>query len=156
MKLNTKALKEVEIGIPIIQEGVYHARLDKVELKPNKAGDGQNLYIMVKVLDNPVQSKVDGKEIQNQGQVVCSRYISMQSTDTYDPNKALKELAVAINHPENEDLEETHLKDKIVMVKIGWQDKRKDEKTGKEYAASNTIDRFTPVPAEDTFTPPPF
>lgn len=156
MKLNTKALAEVEIGIPVIQEGVYHARLDKVEIKPNKAGNGSNLYIMVKVLDNPVMLKSDGKEIENKGQVVCSRYISLQPSDTYDPNKILKELAVAINHPADQDLEETHLKDKIVMVKIGWQDKRKDETSGKEYPASNTIDRFTPVPAEDTFTPPPF
>ncbi len=155
MKLNTKPLAGIEIGIPVLAAGVYHARIDKVEVKQNKSGDGNNLYIMVKILDSAVVSH-SGKEIENKGQCVCSRYISLKPTPDYDPDQRLKELAVAIRHPEDQDLEVEHLKDKLVMVKLSVRDARKDEVTGREYPQSNELDRVSPVPEGDTFTPPPF
>lgn len=156
MKLNTKALADVEIGIPVITEGVYHARIDKVEVKPNKGGDGNNLVLVVKILDNPVLTHKEGKEIENKGQIVMSRYVSLKPTPDYDPDQRLKELAVAIKHPAEADLEVEHLKNQMVMVKVTYRDARKDDATGKEYPASNDIARFTPVKDDDTFAPPPF
>lgn len=156
MKLNTKALADVEIGIPIIAEGIYHARIDKVEIKSNKRGDGNNLVLQFKILDNPIFLYKDNKEIENRGQVVSTRYIGLVPSEKRDPNQDLKELAVAIKHPPESDLNESDLKDKLVMVKIGWKDKSKDEKSGKEYPAGNEVLRITPVPDEDHFTAPPF
>lgn len=156
MKLNTKRLAEVEIGIPIVAEGVYHAKMAKVEVKPNKKGDGNNLVIMFKVLDNPVYLHKDGAEIENKGQIVCTRHFSLVPTPDYDPDQAMKELAVAIALPEDEDLEVEKLLGKVVMVKMAHRDVRKDDATGKEYPESNDIKRVTPVPEDDTFTPPPF
>lgn len=155
MKLNTKALAQVEIGFPIIADGVYHARIDKVEIKQNKKGDGNNLNITFKILDNPVFLHKDAKEVENKGQVSIIRTFSLVPTDNYDPDKALKELAVAIKHPADSDLEESHLKDKMVMVKIEY--KAPTEKPGGgTYPEGNDVRRVTPVPDEDNFTAPPF
>lgn len=156
MKLNTKGLANVEIGIPIIAEGVYHARIDKKEVKTNKTGDGNNLVLMFRILDNPVFSFKDGREIVNNGQCVCTRYFSLKPTDDYDPDKAMKELAVAIKLPEDADLNLEDLDAKIVMVKIEHKSEEKDAKTGKIYPEGNDIKRVTPVPDDDNFTPPPF
>jgi len=157
MKLNTKPLAQIELGFPVIHAGNYHVLImgDKLEVKPNKAGDGNNLFIMLKVLDNPVTRFKDGESLENKGQIVVTRYISLKPTPDYDPDRALKELAVAIGHPQDEDLELDHLRNKVCMAKISVQPKRKDEATGKEYDESNSVDRFTPIPEDDTFTPPP-
>lgn len=150
MKLNTKSLAGVEIGIPVIAEGVYHARVEKPEVKPNKKGDGHNLVVMFRILDNPVMSFKDGKEIENKGQVVCTRYFSLVPTPDFDPDKSMKELAVAIKLPEEADLNVEDLDKKIVMVKVEHKDAE-----GK-YPEGNEIRRVTPVPADDTFSEPPF
>ena len=158
MKLNTKSLAGVEIGIPQISEGIYHARIvgDKLEVKPNKRGDGNNLYLQIRILDNPVTLYKDGSEIENKGQIVCSRYISLTPTPDYDPDQNLKELAIAIRLAPEADLNVDDLRDKLVMVKVEHKDEEKDKVTGKVYPAGNEIRRFTPVPDDDTFMPPPF
>lgn len=155
MKLNTKSLSDVEIGVPVLAPGVYHASLNKVEVKANKSGDGNNLVVMIKILDTPVVTNA-GKEIENRGQCVCTRYISLKPTPNYDPDQNLKELAVAIKNPPENDLNVEDLQGKLVMVKLSVRDAQKDEATGKEYPVSNNIDRFSPVGESDTFTPPPF
>jgi len=156
VKLNVKSLKDVEIGIPIIAEGVYHARIDKVGLKENNKGDGNNLVIMYRILDNSVYGYKDGKEIVNRGQVCVTRNYSMVPTPDYDPDKAMKELAVAVKHPPEDDLEDSHLLNKIVMIKVEHKEEQKDTKTGKTYPEGNDVRRVTPLPDDDTFTPPPF
>ena len=156
MKLNRQALKDVEIGIPVIADGVYHARIDKVEVKPNKKGDGNNLVIMFRILDNPVTLHKDGKEVENKGQVVNTRYFSLVPSDNYDPDKNMKELAVAIKLPEGKDLELEDLKDKVVMVKVEHKPEEKDEASGKTYPEGNDIRRITPLREDDNFTIPPF
>lgn len=156
MKLNTKSLKDVEIGIPIVAEGVYHARMEKVDVKPNKRGDGNNLVIQFKILDNPVVLHKTGEEIENKGQIVNARHFSMVPTPDYDPDKSLKELSVAIRHPEEADLEAEHLKDKIVMVKMAYKPEEEDPTTKRKYPDGNEIKRVTPVPEDDNFVPPPF
>lgn len=158
MKLNQKALAEVELGIPVVAEGVYHARIvgEKVQIKPNKRGDGNNLIVQYKILDNPVILHKDGKEITNKGQIVSTRYYSLTPTPDYDPDQNMKELAVATKLPEGEDLTEDYIKDKLVMVKLVVKEKRRDEETGREYPISNEVQRVSPVPPDDTFTAPPF
>lgn len=156
MKLNTKPLAQIELGFPVVVEGVYHGRIEKAEIKENNAKTGNNLVVTYKVLDNPVVRHKDGVEIENKGQVQPIRRYSLVPTPDYDPDRYMKELAVAIGHPPESDLEVENLADKLVMVKLSVKPKRKDEKTGKEYEESNDVDRVTPVPADDTFSPPLF
>ena len=143
-KLNTKALKEIELGIPVIASAVYFASISKAELKPNKSNTGNNLYLLFKIAD-PIVTKHDGTEVINRGQVVVSRYISLVPTDDYDPNIALKELAVAIGVPEGEDLNLEDLKDKKLKLKIAYR-----EAQG-QYGESNDVKRFLPLKPEDNF-----
>jgi hypothetical protein len=155
MKLNTKALADVEIGIPLITEGVYHARIvkEKLQVKPNKRGDGNNLVVQYKILDNPVHLHKDGKEIENKGQVVSTRHYSLVPTPDYDPDQNMKELAVAIKNPPDKDLEVEDLGDKLVMVKIIVKPARTGD-DGKTYPEGNEVQRVTPVKDDDTFTTP--
>lgn len=155
MKLNTKSLKDVEIGLLVVADGVYYARL-KAEVKQNNAGSGNNLKIVAKILDNPVVAHKDGKEVQNKGQIMAFRHVSLVPTDDYDPDKTLKEIAVAIKNDPEADLNVEDINNKIVKIKVSYEAESKNEQTGKVYPEKNNIDRFTPVSADDTFTPPPF
>lgn len=155
MKLNVKTLADVEIGLPVLTPGVYHARL-KAEVVANKAGTGNNLKVSAKILDNPVTLQKEGKEIQNKGQVLAFRHISLVPTDDYDPDKTLKELAVAIKLDPTADLNVEDLDGKTVNVKLSFEDESKDATSGKTYPPKNNIDRFTPIKDDDTFTVPPF
>ena len=156
MKLNVKSLEGVEIGIPMIAEGLYHAKIKKAEVKANKRGDGNILPVQFLILDNPLFLFKDGAQFDNKGQVVCTRNFSLLPTPDYDPDKAMKELAIAIKLPDEADLNLEDLQDKIVMVKLVHKDEEKDKDTGKTYPEGNDIRRVTPVPDDDTFTPPPF
>lgn len=159
MKLNQKALADVEIGFPVIAAGVYHARLNKPDLKENKMKDGQNLVLNVTVLDNPLVLHKDGKEIENKGRLKMSRYVSLKPTNDYDPDERLKEIALAIKLPLEADLNLEDLEGKLVMVKVGVRGERpKDDRnpSGDKYPESNEIERITPMKDDDTFTPPPF
>jgi hypothetical protein len=80
MKLNTKPLAGIEIGFPVIAEGLYHGKIKKHEVKPNKKGDGNNLVLQVQILDPVVNLHKDGAEITNKGQLVLTRYISLTPT----------------------------------------------------------------------------
>jgi hypothetical protein len=164
MKLNVKTLADVEIGIPLVTEGVYHARMAKVEVKENKTKDGNNLVVQYKILDPQVTLYKDGKVIDNKGNIVCTRHYSLKPTDNYDPDQSMKELALAIKLPVEEDLTLEALQafsqrsgpDGIVMVKINHKPEEKDERTGKTYPPGNDVARVTPMPDDDGFQPPPF
>lgn len=160
MKLNTKSLAGVEIGIPVISEGLYHARIEKPQVKPNKAGDGNNLVIMFRILDPIITLHKDGSEIANKGQIVNTRHFSLVATPDYDPDKAMKELAIAIKLADDADLEVEMLDRKVVMVKVTYAPEQEEEKngvkTGKKFPEKNDIRRITPVPEDDNFQEPPF
>ena len=146
MKLNTKSLSEVEIGIPVLAAGIYHAKIRKPELKDNKAGTGQNLVVTVTILEEAVTTS-DGKQVTNRGQCVCTRYISLVPSVKYDPDQAIKELAVAIGHPADQNLELSDLEGKTCMVNLEVQ-------VAGEYPESNWIKRFTKWKDDDAFNPP--
>jgi hypothetical protein len=117
MKLNTKSLVDVEIGMPVFAEGNYHAVIDKAEVKPNKAKDGQNLEIVYSLRD-PVLVTKDGKEITNKGRFKLTRRYSLKPTDNYDPDTSIKELAVAIGHDMTQDFTVDLLQGKRVMINV--------------------------------------
>jgi hypothetical protein len=144
MKLNTKSLVDVEIGMPIFAEGNYHAKVDAAKVEPNKAKDGNNLTVTIVLLD-PVLLRKDGTEVENKGRYKLTRRISLKPTDNYDPNTMLKELAIAIGHPVEEDLTVEDIVGKTCMVQLVVRPAEG------QYAESNDIRRFTKQPADDTF-----
>ena len=150
MQLNTKPLSGIELGTPILTVGSYHARI-KAELKANAKGTGDNLVVDVKVLDAVVYAHGDGKEIKNKGQINLRRYVSMVPSDNYDPDKACKELSVALGKSPDEDLLLEDLQGAEIMVKLGYEGDRHDPGTGKTYAASNKVDGFRKTPDDDPF-----
>jgi hypothetical protein len=144
MRLNTKPLKDIEIGLPIIADGIYHARLQKAEVKENKAKNGNNLRVQLQILE-PVVMTHDEKQINNMGNVIVSRYISLVETESYDPDRTLKELAVAIGVPEDEDLELEALVGKRLLVKVAYKPAEGS------FGAGNDVKGFSPIKPEDTF-----
>lgn len=138
MKLNTKALADIEVGQPVIEDGIYHCRLS-AEIKENKKKTGNNLVLTHEILD-PVCKRDDGSPV-NRG-VKLSRYISMVPGENYDPNETWKRLATALELPEGEDLQLEHLQGAVVRCQVvhkaaegdypegndikGWQPKEAD------------------------------
>lgn len=150
MKLNVKSLAEVEIGFLVVAPGIYHARIEKAEVKQNKAGTGNNLLVQFKVLDPEVTLHKNGSTVTNKGNVYVSRYYSLVPTQDYDPDKNLKELAVAIKLDPTADLTVEDLLQKIVNVKLSHKPAEGS------YQEGNDVDRVTPLKDDDMFTPPPF
>lgn len=155
MQLNTKSLAEVEIGIPVLAAGVYHSRIKTAEVIENRAQTGNNLKLGFTILDSPV-TKSDGVEIKNNGQAYATRYISLVPSDKYDPDKNMKELAVAIGLAPEQDLQLEDLAGKIVNLKLSIQPARTDESSGRTFPESNSVDRVTVVKGDDPFEAPAF
>jgi hypothetical protein len=142
MILNTKKLKDIDLGFPVVADAVYFASITKAEVKENKSRTGNNLFLQFKIL-NPLVQSHDGRDIVNRGQVVLSRYISLVGTDDYDPDKNLKELAVAIGVPEGEDLNLEDLLGKKLKLKVAYRPAEG------QYGESNDVKRFLPIKPED-------
>lgn len=150
MKLNTKSLTEVEIGFLVVTPGIYHARIEKSEVKANKAGTGHNLYLMFKVLDPEVTLNKDGSIVKNKGNIIASRYIALTPADNYDPDQKIKELALAIGHDMTQDFQESDALNKIVNIKLSYK------AAEGQYQEGNDVDRITAIKPDDTFTEPMF
>ena len=124
MKLNTKPLSEVKLGMPVLADGPYLATLFKHEVKPNAKGTGDNLMLMFKLVP---QTKFDreGHDVSNES-IVMSLYASLVETENYDPNRRLCELADAFELDKSEDLT-TEVLDKaaaegqVVCLEVGYQ-----------------------------------
>lgn len=150
MKLNTKPLKDIEIGMPVIAAGTYFARIEQPrEVKPNKKGTGNNLLLKCRILDPEIVT-FDGKKLENKGQLLLTAYISLEQTADYDPNQRIKELALASGLPEDGEDFGTEDIAEYVKVKVGFR------AADAKYKESNSIDRFYAVKPEDNFTAPSF
>jgi hypothetical protein len=147
MKLNTKSLADVTLGTPLLTEGTYFGKVLKADVKQNSKKTGNNLAVEVQVLDQEVVERDSGKVLQNTGGFRLFRYISLVPTETYDPNRNLKELAVACGLPEDlEDLDSNDLLEKVCKVVI------KKKPADGQYAEGNDISGFKPV-GEDEIVP---
>jgi hypothetical protein len=92
--------------------------------------------------------KEDGTEIENKGRFKLTRRISLKPTDNYDPNTMLKELAIAIGHPVEEDLTVENIVGAKCMIQVTIRAAEGN------YAKSNDIRRFTKRADDDTFEDP--
>lgn len=123
MKLNTKSLAGVEYGFVTLSTGSYVARIKSIEVKPNKEKTGNNC-VVVHTIVNPTVQDSKGKTVSNNGSISATKWIGMQPGDNYDPDRMIKELAVACGVPEDYDGEVTSemLVNKIVLVKIQFRE----------------------------------
>lgn len=155
MKLNTKNLKDIEIGIPVLSKGTYFAKVRSKKIEPNKTKTGNNLVVQFQVLNDELISN-DGNKVENRGQCVYTRWISLVPTDKYDPDQAIKELSVASGRAKDDE-RDFGLEDIAEFMKIGMTVRPAGpDKDNIQRPAANNIDRFYPITPEDNFTPPPF
>jgi len=154
MKLNTNNLKDVEAGFLVVAAGTYFAKVTSKKLEPNKTKTGNNLVIQVKLLDDTL-IKFDGEKRENKGNALVSRWISMLPTDKYDPDRSVKELAIASGRDEKSE-DDFNLEDiaEYVKVVVDFEPAGKDPKTGKMLPDRNGISKFLPILPSDNFTPP--
>ena len=147
MKLNTKSLAQVERGFPVFAQQVLFAQLS-AEVKQKKSGDGQNLEIDCRILNEEVIKKDNTIHENSNGKLSFKYFVSLQATDKYDPDKTLAMIADAIGLEPDQDLELEDIQGAYVKVKLGIRpaDARSDE--------SNVIKSFVRITEEDGFTPP--
>ena len=143
MKLNTKSLAGVEYGFVVLSTGSYAARIKSVDLKPNKDKTGNNCVVVHQVLDRTV-TDAHGKVVNNNGNIQFTRWVGMQPGDNYDPDRVIKELAVACGVPEDfdGDLDSSMLVGKVVTVKVAY----KEAKDG--FAEGNDVKGWLPATDE--------
>lgn len=147
MKLNIKSLANVDRGFPVLAEQVLFAQLT-AEVKQKKTGDGQNLEIDCRILDEELTKK-DGSTIDNsKGKMSFKYFVSLQATDKYDPDKSLAMIADAIGLPKDADLHLEDITGKYVKIKLGVRaaNDQRDEQ--------NVVKSLMPIRAEDNFTAP--
>lgn len=148
MKLNTKPLKDIEFGFPVLAAGTYIGKCVGKEVKPNKAGTGNNLVLEFKICDSEL-IKHDGTKIENKGNIQLTSYIGLVPTDKYDPNSRIKELAVASGRDKDseDDFDVADIAE-YMLLKVSYK------KAEGQYQEGNSIDGYKPVPAD--FTQPAF
>lgn len=153
MQLNTKSLKDIEIGRPVLAKGTYFVKVKSKKVEPNKTKTGQNLVIEFQVLNDELVNN-DGNKVENRGQCVYTRWISLVPTDKYDPNQAVKELAMASGRAADDE-RDFGVDDIAEYMKIGLSVRAAGpDKTGTMRPASNDVDRFYVITPADNFTPP--
>lgn len=147
MKLNTKSLASIERGFPVFAEQVLFAQLS-AEVKQKKNGDGQNLEIDCRILNEEITKK-DGTVHENaNGKLSFKYFVSLQATDKYDPDTILAMIADAIGLDADADLNLEDINGAYVKVKLGIRpaNDRSNE--------SNVIKQMYRIQETDGFTPP--
>lgn len=173
MKLASgETLAQTELGVAILPAGIYFSRIDSVEVKRNKAGDGDNLFVHHTLLSNAegdiAFEAIDGKVIENRGQFKLTDCVCLTVKGGYTEdmlNQNLKRYALAIGLAEDEDL---HVEEKHfaavgessrplpgVHVKVKLKVREKTDK----WPARNEIDKVYAIKDVDNFDAdalPPF
>lgn len=155
MDLNTKPLSQIDREVfPLLADGVYFAECTDAEVKPKKSGDGSNLLLQFKILDEYVTT-AKNTEIKNSGYTL-RQYVSLSAKpgSNYDPDKQLALLADAISgygqpglqNPEKLQLED--IKGSCLKLKVGLT-----QATDK-FDAQNTVKSWLPIAEEDNFVKP--
>ncbi len=153
MKLNTKSLKDVEVGFPLLADGTYFCKVLKKGIEPNAAKTGNNLVLQVQILDDSLVTH-EGNKIENRGQVKLTRYIGLVPTDKYDPDTAIKELALAAGRPKDDEADFS-IEDIADFMKVKLSHRKAGlDRTGVNREASTDVGRFSLITPDDNFTPP--
>lgn len=155
MDLNTTPLSQIDREVfPLLAEGVYFVECTEAEVKPKKTGDGNNLLLVFKVLDEYVTT-AKNVEQKNNGYTL-RQYVSLTAKQgsSYNPDQQLALLADAISgfgqpglaDPDRLQLED--LKGACLKLKVGIQ-----QATDK-FDAQNTIKGWLPITENDNFVKP--
>lgn len=148
MKINTVPLSQVEVGYPLFAQQTAFALIEKVEIVPNKAGTGNNLLVITKLVDGQELALHEDGELREAKNLRYTTYIGLTPTEKYTEEmiaQKCKQLAVAVGF-EGDDLETEHLVGQYVKVRLDVE----VDTTGK-YEPSNKINRFYPIKEEDGF-----
>lgn len=153
MKLNTEALSNVKLGNPLLAAGTYYARVIKTELSPNKAGTGNNLNLQFKLHGDSLPL-YEGGEYKNPGMVMFGT-IGLVPSEKYNPNKNLKELAVAATGNKDFDGDITANDDGSVSPFHGADIKIRVKyvPANGQYGEKNEVQGYLPILAADQFNP---
>jgi hypothetical protein len=162
MKLNTKPLSGIETKQPVVQAGSYYARITQAGLKQQIANPSRHNLVIEVVLTEPEVTNAKGEVVENKG-IRLTRHISTHGTETYEPERRYKELALAINHPaatdDSVDFEDTDLLDKDVEVIVSLKpaESGTNATTGKayDYDERNEIVKFQAI-KDASYEAPPF
>jgi hypothetical protein len=161
MKLNTEPLSGIELKQTVVASGPYYARISAVEIKPQVVNPTRTNLIVEVTLNDPEVTNTKGEIVDNKG-IRLTRNISMHQTDKYDPNRAYKELAVAIDHPaatdDSIDFNDSDMLNQSVEIIVGVNEAESgtNEATGKkfDYPQRNTIRRFNKIKDLEYESPP--
>jgi len=145
MKLNTQPLSDVKVGQPIIADGTYFARL-KLTVGPNKAKTGNNIVVKARIISETLTRRDTSEEFQNKG-ITLTRWVSLVTTDNYNPDESVKLLALACGH-EGDDVELEDIDGKYVKINVGYAP------ASGQYNESNDIKKFVKIVPEDGFNEP--
>lgn len=153
MKLNTKPLQDIEIGMMVLEDKqTLFARIGKAVVKPAKDKPGNTLHVPLLVVDNEVMKRGHGENaaemVPNPGNLNFTFYVGMTPSDNYDPNKKLKEIAIAIK---KEDTENLDLDDIVEGTYIKIVTKFEPKKG--QYPDRNSVVGLRPITDEDNFDP---
>jgi len=117
MKLNTKKLDQVAYGRVVVATGSYLCRISGV-IEPNKAKTGNNYKVEHTLLDRELVTS-EGVQVLNPGNVNVTKWIGLQPSEKYDPDRLIKELAVAAGvYSDDSDVNTEDLEGKLVLVKL--------------------------------------
>jgi hypothetical protein len=159
MKLNVNSLADVQLGTPLLAEGLYFVRIrpDGVKVEPNKKGDGNNLNLTLQVLNDEVFTYEDNKPVANTNhQLTLWDIVSLKETFDesgnlrYSPDKRLKELGIAVGMGEDVvDIDTSDLVGKCCKINL----KHRPSQDG--YNPKNEVSRYLPISDSDEFESPP-
>ena len=146
MPLNTKNLTDVEVTQPIVEDGLYHARVTAKE-EPNKVKDGTNLVLDIELIDENICRRDNGEQIERV--IRLRHWTSLKRTEKYDPDENLRKLADGFGVDLTEtggNVEIDHFHEQVVQVQLGY------EAASEKYGESNRVIKF--LPKSDDFIDP--
>ena len=150
MIINAESLKDVRTEYPVLEPGLYPARIVTVTQEPNSKNTGNNLILELLFLDATLPLH-HGGEIPNQG-LKLKFYVSLAPTEKYDPRVNLARLYDAIGLDRDAQLTTEDLQNVCVVAKVKYNPARDDAATGKSYSESNSVDMLIHV-GEDFVEP---
>jgi hypothetical protein len=124
-------LTTVETGIPVLKAGVYKVRFADFIVKPNKAGDGDNLNIKLTIEESTTDEA--GKPVAIGFPVFDT--VALKRTEKYTPDRKLAEIQEAALGAKKVGFETEDLIGKEVVIQLTMEE-------SDQYGKQNRIKRY--------------
>ena len=133
-------LSGVDTRMPLIREGIYKLEIKKIEKVPTKDQTGELLKITLATATDNCKSTT-GDAINKGFPVFHQIYITVTEKCTADQiKKSVAQFTQAVGIKKIVPF--TPFIGQLVFAKVIVEKERKDEKTGQEYSARNSIKQF--------------